>query len=191
MIHAQLAARWDLDAGTLEGGAGRRVVLSQLAGCFMDDAAFERVVAERHDPLVYTVSTRAPSMAEGDLHCGLGRLLPGRVGAEYYFTRGHLHAWREAAEIYIGLRGHGVMLLEDPVTGLAELLPLHAGGMVHVPGHIAHRTINTGPEPLLYLGITPARAGHDYGPPDRPLFRHAVVESGGRPALVPRTTACP
>ncbi len=191
MIHAQLAARWNLDAGTLEGGTESRRVLSQLAGCFMDEPAFERAVAERHDPLVYTISTRAPSMADGDLHCGLGRLLPGRVGAEYYFTRGHLHAWREAAEIYIGLRGRGMMLLEDPGTGLAELLPLEPGGMVHVPGRIAHRTLNTGVEPLLYLGITPARAGHDYGSPDRPLFRHAVVESGGRPVLVSRNAARP
>ena len=42
-------------------------------------------------------------------------------------------------------------------------MPLTPESAVYVPGHTAHRTINTGDMPLTYLGIYPARAGHDYG----------------------------
>ncbi len=40
------------------------------------------------------------------------------------------------------------------------MLPLEAGAVVYVPGHTAHRTVNTGPAPLVYLGIYPWDAGH-------------------------------
>jgi glucose-6-phosphate isomerase len=32
----------------------------------------------------------------------LGVLMPGKVGAEYFMTKGHIHAWRPAAEVYLG-----------------------------------------------------------------------------------------
>ena len=39
-------------------------------------------------------------------------------------TKGHLHAWREAAEFYIGLSGEGVMLLEDEASGESRMVSL-------------------------------------------------------------------
>ncbi len=101
-------------------------------------------------------------------------------------TKGHLHAWRPAAEFYFGLSGDGVMLLEDERTGESRLLPLRPHHAVYVPGHTAHRTINTGPAPLTYLGIYPAKAGHDYSAIARKNFRCLVIERDGQPALIER-----
>ena len=64
------------------------------------------------DPPVYAVSSFEPGDGEGDLHYGLGVVQPGTVGQEFFMTRGSLHAWRPASELYIGLDGRGLMLLE-------------------------------------------------------------------------------
>jgi glucose-6-phosphate isomerase, archaeal len=180
-----LLSRFDLDTASIGGRPRLERRLSDLRGCFRDPAAYEAALAAG-DPLVYTVASVEPGSGEGDLHYGLGMILPGRVGDEYWLTKGHYHAWRPAAEFYIGLRGEGHMLLEDEATGEARFLPLTPHGVVYVPGHTAHRTMNTGSEPLLYLGIYPARAGHDYGSIAESNFRHVVIERDGLPTLLPR-----
>lgn len=185
---ASLLSCFDLDAACIANRPRVERRLSDLRGCFADPAAYAAAAAEG-DPLVYTVASAEPAAGEGDLHFGLGMILPGRVGAEYWMTKGHLHAWRPAAEIYFGLRGEGAMLLEDEATGASRLVPLGPHSAVYVPGGTAHRTVNTGCEPLLYLGVYPARAGHDYEAVARRNFRCCVVAREGGPALVPRAEA--
>ena len=75
------------------------------------------------------------------------------------------------------------MLLQAEATGESRLIALGKNEVVYVPGHTAHRTINTGSEPLTYLGVYPARAGHDYGFIKEQGFAQVVVEVDGRPAL--------
>ncbi|MCU0512929.1 MAG: glucose-6-phosphate isomerase [Anaerolineae bacterium] len=159
--------------------------LSDLQGYFADTAAFEQALA-MDDPVLYRVYSLEPGTGEGDLAYGFGVLMPGKVGQEYYFTKGHYHAWRAAAEVYIGLSGSGYMLLEDEQTGASRLLPLTGHSAVYVPGGTAHRTINTGTTPLTYIGINPARAGHDYGSIAERGFRQIVVEVAGTPTLIDR-----
>jgi glucose-6-phosphate isomerase len=181
----ELAARLDLEAGTIAGAPVVRRRLSDLKGCFADAAGYEAAMA-LGDPLVYTVSSVEAGNGSGALHYGLGVLYPGRVGDEYFMTKGHLHSRREAAEVYIGLRGEGCMLLEDEATGECRLEPLGEGRVVYVPGHAAHRTINTGDVPLVYIGVYPADAGHDYGAIAERNFRMVVVERAGVAAMVER-----
>ncbi len=176
---------YDASTGSLETGTATERRLSQLAGCFADEAATLRAL-EGGDPLVYTVSSVDPGSGPGDLHCGLGVLYPGMVGNEYFLTKGHYHERREAAEFYIGLDGSGLMLLEDEESGLSRLEALSAGRMVYVPGYTAHRTINTGSEPLRYFGVYPADAGHDYGAIAERNFLKKVVEEAGVPVLLDR-----
>jgi glucose-6-phosphate isomerase len=57
---------------------------------------------------------------------------------------------------------------------------------VYVPGFTAHRTINTGSEPLTYFGVCPAEAGHDYAVIAERNFSHVVIEVNGSPALAER-----
>jgi len=159
--------------------------LSDLRGIFADAAAYERALADG-DPVIYTVHSIESAGGEGDLYYGIGMLMPGRVGDEYYMTKGHLHSWRPAAEVYIGLHGTGLMLLEDEATGESTALPLERNGMVYVPGHTAHRTINTGNEPLVYIGVFPARAGHDYSTIAERNFRKIVAEREGHPEVIER-----
>ncbi len=161
--------------------------LSDLRGCFADAAAYDAALAVGN-PLLYQVTSVEPANGDGDLHYGVGLLMPGRIGAEYYMTKGHLHSWRPAAEFYIGLAGEGVMLLEDESSGESRLVPLQPYQAVYVPGYTAHRTINTGAAPLTYLGVYPAKAGHDYGAIAARNFRWAVVERNGRPVMVERNT---
>jgi glucose-6-phosphate isomerase, archaeal len=181
-----LLAEFDPRTGTIGDEPCVQRRLADLRGCFHDVQAYERAL-EQGNALVYSVASFQPADGPGDLHCGLGVLQPGLVGDEYFLTKGHLHTWREAAEIYIGLSGEGVMLLEDEATRGSRMLPLQANSIVYVPGHTAHRTINTGDQPLAYLGIYPAGAGHDYHAIAKQDFDSVVLRCDGHPRLRSRT----
>jgi glucose-6-phosphate isomerase len=175
----------DTIQGLVPGATFTITKLSDLAGLFADSAAYAQCVAEGN-PIVYQVSSFTRVSGEGQLHFGFGRLMPGRVGAEYFMTRGHLHRSRDAAEIYVGLGGTGLLLLEHTETDESKALALAKDDLVYVPGYTAHRTINVGREPLLYLGIYPADAGHDYAPIIERNFRQMVIEVNGAHRLVER-----
>ena len=182
----ELLSKYDETTGRIEGAPLKERRLKDLRGCFADSEAFAAAVA-RSNPLVYSVAAVEPASGEGDLHYALGRLLPGQIGCEYFMTKGHLHQWRSAAEFYFGLSGEGVMLLEDPATGQGRLIELREKRAVYVPGGTAHRTINTGSTPLTYLGVYPAKAGHDYAAVEKNNFRYLVIERNGLPAMILRT----
>lgn len=182
-----LLTRLDPDTGAIDGRPVTLRRLSDLRGCFRDAAAFERRLAQE-DSLVYSVCAVEARSGEGDLHYGLGVIQPGRVGDEYFLTKGHLHTWRAAAEVYLCLAGEGAMLLEDDATGESRLVPMTAHSVIYVPGHTAHRTMNTGQVPLVYVGVYCARAGHDYGALASRNFRSVVVERDGLPVMLPRST---
>jgi glucose-6-phosphate isomerase len=180
-----LHGRIDLGDGSIDGHPPVPRRLSSLEDCFADRGAFRDAVASA-DPVVYTVSTVEAADGAGQLHYGVGTIAPGRVGAEYYMTRGHLHAWRAAAELYVGLQGTGHLLLEEEGTGRSRLVPLTPHDVVYVPGDTAHRTINTGSAPLVYLGVYPAAAGHDYRRISGRSFRKVVVARRGKPEMMDR-----
>lgn len=181
----KLLTRFDPTTGVIQGAPLVQRHLGDLRGCFRDAAAFEALLASGN-PLLYQVSSVEPASGDGDLHYGLGRLMSGRVGNEYFMTKGHLHQQRDAAEFYLGLAGDGMMLLEDEASGESRLVPLKPQHAVYVPGYTAHRTVNIGTVPLVYLGIYPAKAGHDYGAIAERNFRCVVVERDGAAVLVER-----
>jgi glucose-6-phosphate isomerase len=183
----QLLSTFDPTTGGIAGVPATERRLSDLRGCFADAAAYEAALA-MDNPLLYRVASVTPAAGPGDLHYGVGRLLPGKIGDEYFMTKGHLHSWRAAAEFYFGLTGEGVMLLQDEATGESRLVPLRPHQAVYVPGHTAHRTVNTGRVPLTYIGVYPAQAGHDYGTIAERNFRMVVVERQGQPAMIARTS---
>jgi glucose-6-phosphate isomerase len=181
----QLLARFNPTTGEITGKPATPRHLSDLRGCFYDNQAYETAL-QAGDPLLYTVASVEPGQGQGDLHLGLGRIMPGRVGSEYYMTKGHLHAWREAAEIYIGLSGDGMMLLEEETSGESVIVSLRPNEMVYVPGFTAHRTMNIGTAPLVYLGVYPAKAGHDYAAIAHRNFRKVLIDRNGKPVLLDR-----
>ena len=159
--------------------------LSQLAGVFTNESAYNQALAGG-DNLVYRVTNIEENNGEGQLHYGLGLLMPGRVGDEYYMTRGHIHAWRPAAEIYICLSGQGLMLLQDERTGECTAVDLTPSQLVYVPGYAAHRTINTGSTPLIYWGILSSSAGHDYDYVRQNPFKKVVIYTENGPIVMDR-----
>lgn len=180
-----ILSQFDATSGEIVGQPLTVRHLEDLRGCFADVGAYDSMLSVENS-LLYTVASFEPADGKGDLHYGVGKLMPGKVGDEYFMTKGHLHAWRDAAEIYFGLSGNGEMLLEDEATGECQLAPLKPGQAVYVPGHVAHRTVNTGLTPLTYVGVYPARAGHDYAAIADNNFRCVVVERSGVAAMIPR-----
>jgi glucose-6-phosphate isomerase len=186
MLLPHQLTKFDPTTGIIEGSTMVERRLSDLRGVFGDQLAYEEALAAG-DRVIYTVSSVDDARGEGDLHYGIGMIAPGCIGMEYHMTKGHLHSWREAAEVYIGLTGEGVMLLEEESSGETSILPLVPNGVVYVPGNTAHRTINTGKTPLTYLGVYPARAGHDYGALAERNFGEVVIAVDGRPEAMKRS----
>jgi glucose-6-phosphate isomerase len=182
---ASLLHRFDPETGTVDGVPGISKRLADLRGTFADRSAYERALQEGN-PVIYTVSTITPGEGTGALHYGLGILFPGTIGDEYYMTRGHFHSMRMAAEVYVGLQGEGRMLLEDERTGSSNIVELLPNSTVYVPGHTAHRTVNVGSTPLVYLGIYPADAGHDYGEIAQRNFKLVIIKKNGKPLTMGR-----
>jgi glucose-6-phosphate isomerase, archaeal len=181
-----LFARFDPDTGMIHGGDLTARRLSDLRSAFARPEAVDAVL-RTSDPVIYTVSTVHTATGEGQLHYGAGRIMPGRIGDEYYLTKGHLHSWRPAAELYIGMRGLGKMILQEESSGKTIVLDLLPYTMVYIPGGTAHRTVNVGDEPLMYLGVYPAAAGHDYAPLARNNFSTVIVARDGKPVTLDRS----
>lgn len=181
----ELLTTFDPLTGQIRGAVLEERRLSDLRGRFVDTAAYEQAL-QAGDHVIYSVGAVEQPPAEGQLNLALGRIEPGKIGQEYFMTKGHFHAWRPAAEIYIGLSGEGCLLLESEDGCEAQMVPLRPHSAVYVPGNTAHRTMNTGPVPLVYLGIYPAQSGHDYATIDRENFSHVVIEHDGAPVMLRR-----
>jgi glucose-6-phosphate isomerase len=97
--------------------------LSSLEDFFTEEEAYE-LALQKNDPVIYYVQGISPADGAGDLHYGWGTLMPGKIGLEYYLTKGHFHSWREAAEVYIGLEDRGFMLFEGEESGVSKMLYL-------------------------------------------------------------------
>lgn len=152
----------DAPHGVLQGGNSRyEKKVRELEGVYSDADAFARLVAERGDDVAYWVESSNTQSGAGGLITGLSVLEPGRVGDEYFATRGHLHANAECAEMYLGVAGHGVMLLET-LDGRSLAIAIEEGHVVYVPGGWVHRSVNVGSDRLVTLFSYPVEAGQDY-----------------------------
>jgi glucose-6-phosphate isomerase len=159
--------------------------LSDLRGLFLDAADLERRIREENDPLCYENYAFNQNQADGDIFFGTTIIYPGRVGSEYHLTRGHYHSKRNHAETYQALSGKGLVLFEreDGTTCSAELTP---GKITYIPPYWAHRSINTGDVPLVFLWTCPVEAGHDYAALGDRGMRQVVVERNGVPTIEDR-----
>lgn len=155
--------------------------LSDMRGMYADAVA-ERALAEDGDPLIYEVLQHETPNVAGQLLVCTTRLYPGTVGDEYFMTKGHYHQKLDTAEVYLGLHGHGRLLLQshDDLRDL-EMRP---GSIAYIPPYWAHRTVNTGNEPLIFLAVCPADAGHEYGTIERDGFAGRVLARDGAPTVV-------
>lgn len=110
---------------------------------------------------VYDVEMFDSPSGEGALYVGVTHLHAGKIGNEFFMTRGHFHQRREQGEVYFGLRGCGLLLLQTE-SGDARLERVTPGSVHIIPPFTAHRLINTADETLSALAVWPSVAGHDY-----------------------------
>ena len=152
---------------------------SDMRGYYADQPALERLIEEQNDPVHYEVFEKDIPEQSGQLVFSISKLYPGVVGEEYFMTKGHYHAVPETAEIYLCIRGRGYMLMKTP-SGHAALEPMAAHRLVYVPPYWAHRSINTGDEPLISLCVYPGDAGHNYGDIRKEGFPKRVLVRDGK-----------
>ena len=148
--------------------------LSQMKSWFRDQTAVESVLAIE-DPVIYEYQELGAPEHPGDVAFGLSRVFPGKIGHEYYMTKGHFHNIIDTAEVYYGLSGHGILLIENE-AGEWKTLPLGPGVASYVPKGYAHRSVNTGEEPLEFFYAFRADAGHNYCRIETTGFSHAVTD---------------
>lgn len=142
-----------------------------MHGVYQEDG---EELASLGQSLSYEVFSSQQTDLPGALTVGTSVLGPGRIGDEYALTRGHLHRISNRAEMYFGLHGRGVMLLEN-LEGEVHALEIVPGSMVYVPGGWIHRSVNVGSDVLVTLFCFNADSGQNY---------EIVEQSGGMKKLV-------
>ena len=153
--------------------------LSSMKGQFADQSAFEAQF-DREDLVLYEVYELQRPEKSGELLQGISIVHPGKVGDEYYMTKGHFHTVLETAEIYHCLKGEGVMVMETP-EGDWAVEKLRPGKILYVPPRWAHRSVNTGSQvDMATFFVYPGNAGHDYGTIETQGFRKLVLEVDGQ-----------
>ena len=156
--------------------------LSNLRGMVANEAALEEMI-KKEDALVYEFYEMGVPEHPGDLAFGTTICYPGKVGDEYFMTKGHFHNILDTAEVYLCIAGRGLMLMESPEGDCSHEV-LTPGKMVYVPKRYAHRSVNIGKEPFVQFFAFRADAGHDYGTIETKGFRKLVVERNGDFAVI-------
>ncbi|HET6557880.1 MAG TPA: glucose-6-phosphate isomerase family protein [Prolixibacteraceae bacterium] len=157
-------------------------MLKDVAGIFHDQVA---LTAMNPETQVYSVQSWLP-VAEGTpggLFFGASTLMPGKVGDEYFMTKGHFHAQSDRAEFYWGVQGNGMLILmdRDRHTWGEKVFP---GSLHYISSEVAHRLANTGSENLVVGACWPSDAGHDYEEIAVNGFSARLLERDGQPMLM-------
>ena len=156
--------------------------LKDLPNIFEDKNAFSEIDGEE---IIYEVQAILPVKEgiEGGLFYGKTIINPGKVGDEYYMTKGHFHEKIDRAEFYWGIEGEGILLLMDEDRNCwAE--KMNPGSLHYIDGYIAHRTINTGNTKLIFGACWPSDAGHNYQEIMDNGFSARLKEVDGKPQLI-------
>lgn len=157
--------------------------LSAMEGQFLDRQAYEHLLAQDDRVLYEVYELQRPAVA-GELRHGLSIVYPGKVGDEYFMTKGHFHEVVDTGEVYYCLKGEGALVMETP-EGEAAVEDLRAGEALYVPPRWAHRSVNTSLEhTLVTFFIYPANAGHDYRSIEEHGFKKLVLAGEDGPRII-------
>lgn len=157
--------------------------LADLKGVFQDLESFGSM-----DPntLLYEVHCHLPEQGDekiGALNFGITHIYPGKVGREYFMTKGHFHAKDDRTEYYWGLNGEGILILMDRARKVWGE-KMYPGSLHYIPGGVAHRVANTGNKMLSFAACWPSDAGHDYDEIAQNGFSARLMEIEGIPQLM-------
>ncbi|MCL2601260.1 MAG: glucose-6-phosphate isomerase [Treponema sp.] len=171
-----------LETGISADRESSKRYLSNLRKIVANESALDEML-KKEDTLVYEFYEMGVPEHPGDIAFGTSICYPGKVGDEYFMTKGHFHTILDTAEVYLCIKGRGLMLMENPEGDVAYEL-LTPGNVVYVPKRYAHRSVNIGTEPFVQFFTFRADAGHDYGTIETSGFRKLVVERDGDFAIV-------
>jgi glucose-6-phosphate isomerase len=152
---------------------------SAMRGYYKDAAALEKLIRDGNDPLHYETFEKHVPEEYGHLLFCISKIQPGVVGDEFFMTKGHYHTKAGTGEIYLCLQGAGYMAMKT-AEGRFDAQRMERGSLVYVPPFWAHRSVNTGREPLTMLAIWPADAGHNYGDIEKEGFPKRIVNRNGK-----------
>lgn len=107
------------------------------------------------NPVIYRVYIKD----FGDFKYGLTVINPGKIGKEFYMTKGHKHK-KPAGEIYILISGRGILLIKEKKE--RRKINLKKNKIYNIPRNSGHRLINTGNNELRVLTIYSKNAGQNY-----------------------------
>lgn len=156
--------------------------LKDLKGIFLDEDSFLNMP---QDTLAYEVSSFMPEKegTPGGLYFGITYIYPGKVGNEYFMTKGHFHSQIDRSEFYWGIKGEGMLILMDQNRRVwAERV--FPGSLHYIPGGIAHRVANTGNQLLSFAACWPSDAGHNYEEIAVNGFEKRLIDQNGIPCLI-------
>jgi glucose-6-phosphate isomerase len=135
--------------------------IRELDRIYSDEEKFQQLLESRGSEIAYRVNELRFTEGGNDLITGISALNPGKVGAEFFMTRGHLHQRADRSETYYCLSGHGILLMED-LEGKVEAAEMRPGNLVYVPPFWVHRSVNIGSEIFATLFSYPADAGQNF-----------------------------
>jgi glucose-6-phosphate isomerase len=166
----------DDEEGVLSPSRLTKRSLRDLDGFFADTQATESILKSGQDPIIYEVYECLQPSEGGHLSYGTTVLYPGRIGKEFYMTKGHFHLKKESSEVYLGLEGHGLILLQTR-AGNSKHLRISKGDLIYVPPGWGHRTVNVGKQKLVFFFVYQSDAGHDYESIQKLGFPTLVVQA--------------
>jgi glucose-6-phosphate isomerase len=168
--------------GAVAPATGRYVKkLSALRELYQQPSLVDAYIAEHGDVDAYEV---IEYRREGcDICFGTTIMAPGKIGSEYFLTRGHYHARPECGETYYTQSGEGLLLLHSR-SGERRAIEMRPGICAFIPPEWAHRSVNTGTVPHVFVWNCMIDAGHDYAEIAGRGMRQLAVERDGRPKVV-------
>ena len=135
--------------------------IRELDSIYAEEEKFEQLLESRGGEIACWINELRFTERGNDLITGISVLNPGKVGSEFFMTRGHLHQRADRPETYYCLSGHGVLLLED-LEGKVEAAEMRPGNLVYIPAFWVHRSVNIGSEIFATLFSYPADAGQNF-----------------------------
>jgi glucose-6-phosphate isomerase, archaeal len=173
---------FDLKNGMSDERKTTKRYLSNMKGLFADQSALDEMI-KFDNSLIYEFYELGLPETPGDLLFGTSIVYPGKVGNEFYMTKGHFHTILDTAEVYYCLSGKGIMLCENPEGDWSaeEMTP---GKAVYVPKRYAHRSINIGTTPLITFFTFRGDAGHDYGTIETKGYRKLLIDNNGKVEII-------
>jgi glucose-6-phosphate isomerase len=156
--------------------------LSDMKGMFLDTES-ELQILQREDPVIYSFSERILPEENGHLQLATTTIHPGKIGEEYFMTKGHYHRRPDTSEVYLGLEGEGYLLIQTE-EGDFESIVIQPGVVAYIPPYWGHRMVNTGSKPFIFFAVYPGDAGHNYGDIEKTGFVKILIEKNGKPRLI-------